>query len=588
MNTITRQFLLSVLFSLLHVGNVAIAQELISEIPLKDQINIADNVVEGEVVNSESFWDEGNKNIFTRHRVKVYKSFKGNISNEIDVITRGGVVGLEAEIVSNALELGEGDYGVFILNDDVNSNFQIGVSCYKPLSNIQSFYKYSPELNRVANIFRSFHGITNNFYDKVEKAAGQEMVHIQDSNFEFNANTISNRNSAITPVITSFSSTNTTAGTKTIITVNGNGFGSTEGTIGFSDANYGGVLYYDVSSAQILSWTDTSIQVEIPDRAGTGTVRVINSSSQTGYSSNNLIVDFAQINLDYNNVAYQTQHINSNSNGGFTWQLNTDFNTTNAVDPFNRALNTWSCDSGINWEVSNTTTSADSSVNDDINVVAFDTTSPLPPGVLGRCTSRYSGCVEGGQVKWFVEEMDIIFNSGINWNFSSNPPSGGQVDFESVAVHELGHGQQLGHVINNSEVMHYSISANTELRDLSTNDVLGANDIHDRSANTTICGQLTMEDSNCSTLSSNEFSIVDSISIYPNPVTSGTLNIKTGYNLYVNNVKIYSVLGKLITNIEFSTYNSTNQIDVSEFRNGVYLITLTTNKGSINKKLIVK
>lgn len=590
MKTLKINFSFYLALLLLSFSSTAISQELILEIPLKDQVAYATNVVEGEVLNSESFWDEEYKNIYTKHRVKVYKVFKGIVAAEIDVITEGGIVGLQAEVVSNALELKPRDYGIFILNDFSNlGGQQESIPTYKPLSDIQSFYKYSMELNRAANIFKSYDGITQQFYQDILETTGQNVTNVQESPLEANMNLYNtNRENPSAPVINSFSSNNATAGTKTILTINGSGFGTEIATVGFSDANYGGAIFYDVTSSQIVSWNDTSIQVEIPDRAGTGSVKIMNSNNQVGYSSTDLIVDFAQINLDYNNIAYQTQHIDTNNSGGFTWQMNSNFYSSSAADAFNRALETWSCQSGIEWDVSLTTTTASTAMNDDINLVAFDNASPLPPGVLGRCTSRYSGCPFNGEVKWYVEEMDIVFNNSINWNFSTNPPASNETDFESVAVHELGHGQQLGHVINDSEVMHFSISSNSVSRTLSNNDIQGANDVQDRSSNIAICGQPLMDNSNCSTLSTAEESFSSGISIYPNPVSTGILNIKSGQNQFINSITVYNTIGRHVLTKKIMSQNMVNQLDVSTISDGLYLLVIKTDKGVINKKFLVE
>ena len=580
-------FVFALLVIIILFNSPIMAQELMIEIPLKDQVANAMQVVEGEVLQSESFWDNAQENIYTRHKVRVSKIFKGTHSNEIDVITLGGVVGLEAEVVSNALELDEGDFGVFILNDISNTEFQKGnINCYIPFSNIQSFYKFSTELNRVANVFKNYSGITDTFYNEIKKETGREFIKINESIVDTSVIN-GNRVNSSAPSITSFSSNNATAGTKTILTINGTGFGTDVPTVGFCDANYGGALFYEVSSAQIISWSDTSIQVEVPDRAGTGTVRVMNSNNQYGISATDLIVDFAQINLDYNNIAYQTQHINSNNSGGFTWQMNTDFQNSNAADPFNSALESWSCESGINWDVSLNSTTANSAADDGINVVSFDDASPLPPGVLGRCTSRYSGCPYNGEVKWFVDEMDIVFNSAVNWNFSTNPPASDEIDFESVAVHELGHGQQLGHVINDDEVMHFSMAANTMSRALSTNDIQGASDIQDRSSTIQICSQSLMENSSCSTLSITEVSNINSIRVYPNPVTSGVFSIRTDNGTSINSVIMYNTVGKLVFSKEITNYSSIHQLNVSSLSDGLYVLKINTNQGIINKKLLL-
>ena len=66
-----------------------------------------------------------------------------------------------------------------------------------------------------------------------------------------------------------------------------------------------------------------------------------------------------------------------------------------------------------------------------------------------------------------------------------------QYDFESVAVHELGHGHELGHVINTLEIMNYSIANGQSKRVLSTNDLAGGNAVMARNASGTVCS-LTM------------------------------------------------------------------------------------------------
>ena len=82
----------------------------------------------------------------------------------------------------------------------------------------------------------------------------------------------------------------------------------------------------------------------------------------------------------------------------------------------------------------------------------------------------------------------------------------------------------------------------------------------------------------------NEFLLSNSIPskselvIFPNP-TKTNLNIK--YDLPIENVSVYSMLGELI-----SSEKNTNQIDFSSHPNGVYFVKVETEKGSVFQKVL--
>lgn len=126
--------------------------------------------------------------------------------------------------------------------------------------------------------------------------------------------------------------------------------------------------------------------------------------------------------------------------------------------------------------------------NDGTNIVSFDEGSPLGAGTLGVCFSYFSGCPTGGTIRWFIAGQDILFNRTFNWNYGTNSPSTGQFDFESVALHELGHAHLHGHVINPSAVMHFAFGPTQTGRVLSINDLDGA-DFALNLSSTGVCGQ---------------------------------------------------------------------------------------------------
>ncbi|MEZ0129179.1 T9SS type A sorting domain-containing protein, partial [Flavobacterium sp. LBUM151] len=70
------------------------------------------------------------------------------------------------------------------------------------------------------------------------------------------------------------------------------------------------------------------------------------------------------------------------------------------------------------------------------------------------------------------------------------------------------------------------------------------------------------------------------LGIYPNPV-SDILNIKTQEE--VLNVTVYDITGKSI-----NTKVNNNQIDVSSFTKGIYIINIATENASYVQKFIKK
>lgn len=564
--------------------STAFSQGMLYEVPLNEQVQKSQQIVEGKVISKKSFWDSKQHNIYTINTVEVYKVFKGNAIETLNVITVGGTVGLDMETVEPSLQLSLGDIGVFMLNsDDV---ILLGDNStqpkFKTFADSQGFYKYELDSAAASNPFNKNLNILETLYPEIERLIGASYSVVEN----FDISDFGNRNSGGIN-ITSFTPTSVTAGTATTITINGAGFGASDGFIGFSDANDGGSSFYNCLSTQIVSWNDTQIVVEVPDRAGTGIIRVENTSSDSTTSGQTLTVSYAELNAEYNpgtgEEAYETQHINRDGSGGYVWQMFTDFDgNTAANDAFIRALDTWRCETEVNWTIGAVTT-IDVVANDNINIIRFDNGTELPGGVLGRCTSRWSGCV-GATIKWYVEELDIVFNDGTNWNFSTDTPAFTEYDFETVAVHELGHGHQLGHVIDPGAIMHYAISNGSFNRTLSTNDIAGGNDVQFRSTTFAVCGQSLMDNFDCATLTVDTFDLASQFSIYPSPANT-VLNIKNTSNSNLETYSIHDINGRLILSDRLNN-NLTNIIQINTLSNGVYFIKIKSQGGEFTKKFI--
>lgn len=486
----------------------ALSYAQLSEVPLSSRINDSQTIVEGKVLSQYSFWDDNQHNIYTASKIEVYKVLKGNvIYQQLEIITPGGVVGLHKETVEPSLELEVGDVGVYFLyaNDLSTSSVFFQTSFQgRPAAGIQGMVKYDPVEGVAKDVFSTYNDIDTEIYDIIRQQTTERPLYVQ--RYDFNDEVAYYQAKGGT-TITNFTPTTVTAGTQTVITINGSGFGATAGTVRFSNADDGGATFDDGLATEIVSWNDNQIQVEVYSDAGTGPIQVVGTGTAT--SATNLTVNYAQLNVEFDagggDEAYQTRHIDRDGTGGYTWQMQTDFDANTAAnDAFVRALDSWRCNTGIHWTIG-TVTTTDVIANDNINIVRFDNGSELPNGTLGRCTSRWSGC-GGATIEWYVEELDIVFDDGTNWNFSTSAPGFTQYDFESVAVHELGHGHQLGHVIDTNDVMHYAISNGEQQRTPSTNNVNGASDVQSRSTGGAVCAQTVMTNYVCATAPVAEFS----------------------------------------------------------------------------------
>ena len=107
---------------------------------------------------------------------------------------------------------------------------------------------------------------------------------------------------------------------------------------------------------------------------------------------------------------------------------------------------------------------------------------------------------------------------------------------------------------------------------------IGEVHVQEASVNTIVLSEGFINPEASSTLSiENDVSL--GVKIYPNPV-SQTLYISVNQTL--ESVIMYDILGK-----EVYASRHSNQIDVSHFKSGIYLLKIKTNIGDITKKIII-
>ncbi len=348
----------------------------------------------------------------------------------------------------------------------------------------------------------------------------------------------------------------------------------------------------------------------MPSGAGTGKIRITHNDGSTLSSNTNLSISYAQANIVSDNLssgvdmAYPTQLIDDNGNGGYTWQMTSDFaSVPGAKEAFIKALNTWSCETQINWglDESNIVSSSlaqHKSASDGINAIAFDNSTSgvagddLPDTVLGKRTSYYSACyvTKNGvtSMEWYIKEFDIVFDDEANWNFDAASPDSAQYDFQSVAVHELGHCRQLDHIVNTDNVMHYAISKGETLRSLDNDNITVANMIQSRSTGTPVCSQPLMTNySGSCALGVEEDALSAVINVYPNP-TRGDLFINNDGLVNLEKVTIYDVSGRLISQQDISNSSGLKTVHLNGVSRGIYFVNIYSDRTFITKKIILE
>lgn len=490
------------LLILLFASHNVFGQCMSYQVPFSQRITNSSVVIEGKVISQVSFWNPAGDFIYTSNVMEVYKVFKGNItSNQIEVITEGGIVGNVMIKAEPSLQFKLNDVGIFMGVAAVNQNpgaaFPPSLQ-FEGIAAHQSFIRYDIKSKTGTDPFNTYNDVATEIYQAIPNLTGVAYYDVLPYSLFPQQNLGPGLPSALAfPVITAITSPST-AGTFSLVTVTGNNFGA--GPFGgtraleFRDANNGGAGFIPTPANHIVSWSNTSIQAWVPTQAGSGNIRVTNELGESTISAVTITINYNQSNVNSGGIYYQPDLINDNGTGGYTYQYNTTFNgNAAAVAAFERALQTWRCGTFVNFNKLGTTATACQAL-DNINLVTFDGSCALPAGVLGVSYSYYSGCGSGN---WYLNENDLKFRTngtgGINWNYGPAPTAGGLFDFESVSVHELGHSHQLGHTITPVTVMNYAIGPNTDRRTLTPiSETAGGNNIMSRSILNNTCGPTAM------------------------------------------------------------------------------------------------
>ncbi len=495
-------------------------QAEIVPVSLEARVEEAQYLAMGEVINTHSYWDQKKENIYTLHEIKVDGYFKGQQSaTHLGLISMGGQVGLDMQETFPSVQLAVGDYGVFMMGGQAPSH--LCATDYESTSSnfIQAFATasiqgvVSYQNGRWLDPSQPDHSMsTVDFMTKISSLTGTSLTnHIGQQipppkRLLVNQTLSTQKTLAVTTLQNGTLATTSTFNSGVSnnpameMIINGSGFGTTPGTIRFPNADAGGgintfIFPTTTTGAQsrqgapsdIISWTNNQIRIRVPRSAGTGTMEVFNSAN-VSQGTAPITIDWAILPIysDFALFAARTSQfpklIEDNTTGGYLFEMSTGgsatfFGNAAAKEAFRKAVNTWRCGTSIHWGLDLNAGTSAGFANDGTNVVIFDNT--LATGVLGRCTSRYTASGNGNcnmhDTYWRVQEVDVQFRTAptasTTWNYNSTGTASNQYSFESVALHELGHGHGMGHVVDPSKVMHFSIANGSESVTLAPSDI---------------------------------------------------------------------------------------------------------------------
>lgn len=444
------KYLLSVVFIL--TSFFANSQSITSD-QLEKNIRYAKLIVEGEVLSHNCFWDIQRKNIYTSYQIKVFQVLKGKSSENLEVIIKGGIVDNIWQQVSTSIELKDGELGFFILKNitsgtEIVSNeeniFQLvgGEKGFLEInSQVMPDYDNAISSDKLISDFILTQNLKQTSFAKIDEP-------------RLKSGTLAHTITSISPKIL-------TAGTGALLDIYGTGFGSSQGNgqVWFVYADNSSNIFSN-TGFEIKMWTDTHIQLVVPDNAATGNVRV-KINDEFAISSEILTVKYAYMNSQFLPAIL----INANQEGGYTWNFNDNINSNVlAKNLIEKSIKKWVCSTMIPWKIG-AVTSATSGM-DNLCTIYFGKLENEGDERLGQANGFYEGIIENSKyTKWVLKEVDIVFVDDGNWCYNRANLNSTQKDFESVVLHELAHAHLIGHVNDENDLMHYGIE-NGNYRDI--------------------------------------------------------------------------------------------------------------------------
>jgi hypothetical protein len=552
---------------------------------VEQQLNSSNKIIEGKVVSQQTFAGTDG-NIYTSNSIDVYRVFKGEVGFNLDIVTEGGVIGDLMQVVTPSAQMQVGDYGVLVLADDAQRSLASIASAFYPVDE-KSGMVYG--LKNVAH--------REALYETIARSTGTQTIELRRVPADLlPAN--STQTSRAIPEISSVYPLEVTAGTQTILTISGQGFGTeqADGYVAFHNADDGGQSFVSLPTGpHYLSWTDTQIEMFVPSAtlynttvAGTGSIRVISGNGASAESAQQVSVEYAKSEVIYSNQLNNTMLVGMQG-GGYIYKSNQQLaQFVNGSDMVEDAFVKWACNTGVNFTLDNEIVNLTDWSHDGTNLIGLSNPGQLPSYLLGKTVTTFSGCGTPNGLQWNLIEVDILLNRDIDWWIGDVAPMGNLYYLETAILHEIGHAHLLQHNNNLSSPMYFQLTEGAMRRELYAPSIDGGNYVSTQAVEApTTCGNESHQYFDFSTCNLSLINGIDDeakneISVYPNPfqdqiTVAGEWKSGSQFN-------IYDAAGRMVLN---GVLNSNNQtISTSQLSKGVYLLEVRNEAKSHIQRLI--